>query len=251
MTAIEDKLKQLDVAAGFATRFLAQYLAPAFGARSKSEIDLLVFDGLIQAGILDPGAPIYETARALNITPARVRNLLFNWQLRSTSAAADLRGALIAALQQTRFAKDGTLMSFGIESPLLREEIRARLRRRGVFADASFSQELVRLPVDAFVEFLDDLVDTDTKKALQTILVKDKQLPDRSFRAVATGVLMKLGGKVAGKAGEELAGDLAKGVGEAVFKPAIERATEFLTSLLKHDATAAVGALTADDLTVV
>ena len=211
----------------------------------------MVFDCLVHCGAIEPGASAYETARALNITPTRVRSLLFNWQLRSTSATADIRNELILALQQRRFAKDGTLMSFGIESPLRREEIRARLRRRGVFADASFSQELVRLPVDAFVEFLDDLADGDNKKVLHAILVKDKQLPDRTFKAAATGILMKLGEKVAGKAGEELAGDLAKGVGEAVFKPAIERTTDFLTSLLKHDAKAAVGALTVDDLTVV
>jgi hypothetical protein len=249
MTEIAERLKQDGVAADFAARFLAEYLTPAFGARSKSEIDFLVFECLIRAAVIDPRAPIYDTARLLNITPARVRGLLFNWQLRSTSAAADLRNELIEALQQTRFAKDGTLMSFGIESPLLGEEIRARLRRRGVFADASFSRELVRVPVDAFVEFLDDLVDDDTKTALKAILVKDKQLPDRSFKAVATGILMKLGEKVAGKAGEELAGELVKGAGEAVVKPAIERATAFLTSLLKHDATGAVGSLTADDLT--
>jgi hypothetical protein len=170
MDQIEKWLKQRDVMAEFA-RFLTQYLIPAFGARSKTEIDLLVFGCLIQAGVIDPHAPIYDTARALNITPTRVRNLLFNWQLRSTSAETDLHNELILVLQQTRFAKDGTLMSFGIESPLLREEVRARLRRRGVFADASFSQELVRLPVDAFVEFLDELVDEPTKAELPRILV--------------------------------------------------------------------------------
>lgn len=248
MISLDDKLKHPDVAAGFGSCFLAQYLSPAFGARSKSEIDLLVFDCLVQSGAIDPRAPLYETARMLNITPARVRTLLFNWQLRSTSAAADLHNDLLLALQQTRFVKDGTLMSFGIESPLLREEVRARLRRRGVFADASFSQELVRLPVDAFVEFLDDLVDEDTKKALKAILVRDEQLPDRSFKAIATGVLSRIGEEVAGKVGEELAGDLVEGVGEAVFKPAVERAAGFLASLLRHDAEGAAGALSAGDL---
>jgi hypothetical protein len=62
---------------------------------------------------------------------------------------------------------------------------------------------------------------------------------------------MKLGEKVAGKAGEELAGDLAKSAGEAFFKPAIERATGFLIRLLRHDAAGAIGSLTADDLTIV
>ena len=247
MNQIERKLKDAGVAAKFGSSFAEQYLAPAFGSRSKSEIDLLVFGCLIEAGAIDPRAPVYETARALNITPARVRGLLFNWQLRSTSATTDLRTELISALQKTRFAKDGTLMSFGVESPLLREEVRARLKRRGVFADASFSQELLRLPVEAFVEFLDDLVDETTKKKLQKIMVKDKQLPDHSFKAITIGILTKLGEKAAGKAGEELAGTLVKGAAE-VLKPAIERATSFLTSLLKQDAEGAAASLASDDL---
>jgi hypothetical protein len=37
------------------------------------------------------------------------------------------------------------------------------------------------------------IVDEDTKKQVRTTLVKDKQLPDKSFKALAVGVLAKLG----------------------------------------------------------
>jgi hypothetical protein len=248
MGRIDDRLKDPAVAAAFATKFLGEYLTPAFGARSKSETDLLVFASLVAAGAIDPAGPIYDTARALNITPARARNLLFNWQLRSTDPQADLRAGLIAALQHTRFATDGSLMSFGVESPILREEFRARLKRKGIFADASFSQELLRLPVPAFVDFLDELVDDDTKKALRAILVKGHQLPDTSFKAFATGVLQKLGEKVAGEAGEAVAGAIVKGAGDTVVKPAIERLTGFLTHLLGRDPAGAASLLSEADL---
>src|SRR5579859_4968698 len=114
MTAITEP----EAAKTFATAFVGEYLMPAFGARSKSEIDLLVFTCLIEAGAIDPAAPIYDIARAFNLTPARVRTLIFNWQLRSTAQGFDLRAALVDALRQTRFAKDGTYLTFGIESPL-------------------------------------------------------------------------------------------------------------------------------------
>jgi hypothetical protein len=189
----------------FARTFLTGYLEPAFGARSKSEIDLLVLTSLIAARIIDPDGPIYDIARGLNITPSRVRNLILNWQLRAASNAGDLGPAIVQALQKTRFSRDGTLLVFGIESPLLREEISARLRRKGIFADASFSKELVRLPVDAFVEFIDELLDVGTKDAVKAALVHDKQLPDTSFKALAKGVLTKLGEKFADKAGGAIA----------------------------------------------
>ena len=119
----------------------------------------------------------------------------------------------------------------------------ARLKRKGVFPDAAFSKELVKLPVEAFVEFLDDIVDDRTKKEVRNTLIKDKQLPDTSFKALATGVLAKLGEKVAGEAGKELAGEI---VGK-VAKPAAEKAVGFLTGLLTGDAKGATSKLTKDD----
>jgi hypothetical protein len=209
-------------ASAFARTFLEGYLAPAFGARSKSEIDLLVFSCLINAKLINPEGPIYEIARGLNITPARARGLLLNWQLRS-SPAGDMRQAIVAALQKTRFSADGSLMTFGVESPLLKEEMTSRLRATGVFPDASFSKELVRMRVEAFVEFLDSVLDEEIKKGVKAVLVKDKLLPDRSFKALATGVLKKLGEKVAGESG----GAVAKGT--------VDKVSSFIGGLLNSD----------------
>jgi hypothetical protein len=130
----------------------------------------------VEAKVIDPAMPIYDIARGLNIAPARVRGLLLNWQLRTTKAETDLRRSIVDALKKTRFSKDGTLLTFGVESRLLKEEIAARLKRTGVFPDAAFSKELVKLPVEAFVDFLDEIVDEDTKKEVRTTLVKDKLL---------------------------------------------------------------------------
>jgi hypothetical protein len=136
------------------------------------------------------------------------------------------------ASKKTRFSKDGTLLSFGIENPLVREDIAARLRRRGVFTDASFSRDLIRLPVDAFVEFLDDIVDDETKKQVVKALVHDKQIADKSFKGLAKAVLGKLGEKVADEAGKEIAKDF---VGE-IATPAAQKASGFLTGLVTGDA---------------
>jgi hypothetical protein len=224
----------------FTNAFIAAYLSPAFGARSKAEIDLLVFSCLIEAGAIDPEAPEYDIARALNVTPARIRNLILNWQLRSMPPQGDLRGAIVDALKKTRFSNDGKLLTFGIESPILKEEIIARLKRKGVFPDASFSKELVKLPADAFVEFLDEIVDDETKKQVKATLVKDKQIADTSFKALATGVLVTLGKKAAGEAGGALVDKLTK--------PAAEKAASFLMGLLTGDAKGATKGLGKDDI---
>ena len=243
---IKAAMAKSGAAAKFANAFVPAYLSPAFGSRSKSEIDLLVFSCLIEAGVVTIDGPEYDIARALNITPTRVRTLILNYQLRSTPPELDLQKDIVAALKKTRYSNDGKLLTFGVESPLLREEIAARLKRKGVFPDASFSKELVKLPVEAFVEFLDEIVDDATKKQVKNTLVKDKQLPDISFKALATGVLGKLGEKVAGEAGKEIAGELVGSVG----KPAAEKAIGFLMGLLSGDAKGATKGITKDDFPV-
>ena len=145
----------------FSRKFLEVFAKPAFGAISKTEVDNLVFALLIEVGALDPKSQVYEIARDLNVTPAKARNLLFQWQLRSMGDGNALKDDLIATLRSVRFANEGNLLVFGIESPLLREELRSRLKRMGVYADASFSSEIVRLSVKHFVEFLDASLDKD------------------------------------------------------------------------------------------
>jgi hypothetical protein len=202
-----------------------------------------VFGCLAEVGAIDPNAPIYDLARALNITPARTRSLVLNWQLRTAVQQGDLRPAIVDALKKTRFTKDGTLLAFGVENPLLREEVAARLKRKGVFPDASFSKELVKLPVEAFVEFLDDVLDEETKKQVKTTLVRDKHLPDTSFKALATGVLAKLGEKVAGEVGKEIAGGAVGKLG----KPAAEKLVNFVMGLVAGNANAATKNITKED----
>jgi|GEM_PF-1307211 len=199
----------------FSCKLVKVYATPAFGAISKTEIDNLVFGLLVETGALNPKSQVYEIARDLNVTPAKARNLLFQWQLRSMEDGNNLKDDLISALQSVRFAKDGDYMSFGIESPLLREELRSRLKRIGVYPDASFSSELIRLSVRHFVDFLDNFLDKETKKSLQKQLVKDHHLADKSFKGIAFRVLKGVAKKAAGEVGAELTdlfGDAVKGL---------------------------------------
>jgi hypothetical protein len=240
---IRESLNAAGRGEAFIDAFLEGYLIPAFGARSKSEVDLLVFTALVHGGAVDPERPLYDLARSLNITPARTRTLVLNWQLRSADLARDLTDKLISVLQKTRFGKDGSFLTFGVESPLLREEIIARLKRRGVFADASFQKDLVRLPVDAFVEFFDDLLPIEVKTEVRERLIRDKQLPDKSFKALAIGVLGKLGEKVIGEVAKDLAGGIVEGAGKHLVEPAADRVGAFLTGLLRGDTSKAVDAI--------
>jgi hypothetical protein len=197
-------LEDTDTAKRFCRRFIEVFAVPAFGAISKAEIDNLVFELLIDAKVIKSTSQVFEIARDLNVTPAKARALLFQWQLRNLGGGSALKSDLIAALNSVRFAKDGAFIVFGVESPLLREELRSRLKRMGVYADASFSTEMVRLSVKHFVEFLDAFLDEGEKRKMHGALIKDGQLKDSSFKAVAFRILKGVAKKAAGEVGGEL-----------------------------------------------
>ncbi len=188
----------------FSKNFIETFTTPAFGAISKTEVDNLVFGLLVEVGVLDPKSQVYEIARDLNVTPAKARNLLFQWQLRSMGKGDVLKNDLIEALTSVRFSKDGDLLSFGVESPILREELRSRLKHLRIYADASFSSEIVRISVEHFVEFLDNFLGEFEKKNIRQALLRDNQIEDNTYKAVACRILKGIAEKAADKAGGEL-----------------------------------------------
>lgn len=118
--SIDDLKKHLgrpEIGATFAAAFAERYFAVAFGSTPKSELDQLVFDALIEVEAIDPQGPIYEIARALRITPARARSLLFQHQLRHDDQDLDQR--VLKTLSEAKFSIDDRRLSFGVESPLV------------------------------------------------------------------------------------------------------------------------------------
>jgi hypothetical protein len=201
-------LERPESATAFAAHFVEGYLTPAFGSRTKTEIDFLVFASLVRAGVMDPTSPLHEIARALNVTRGKARSLVLNWQLRSNPGRRDIDRGLRAVLATARFSKDGTLLVFGVENPLLREELDAMLKRLGIFADASFSGELIRLSPSAFVTFLDDFLSVSEKEAARRRLVADGQIPNQSFKAMLGSAIARLAEGVAGEVGKVVVADL-------------------------------------------
>jgi len=200
----------------FSRSFLVSYLEPAFGATSKFEIDLLVFRLMHQCEAIPAGATQYDVARLLQISPIRVRKLTMEMRLRDAALTDEnLRGQIIKCLTRSKFTKDGSQIRFGVEDPLLREDIAARLKKVGATADSSFNREIVRIQIDAFVDFLDSLMPEDRKKTVQAALRK-AGVEEKGLRGVLRGAIGKLGEKLAGKAGEVAADEIGDLVGPAI-----------------------------------
>lgn len=196
----------------FATGFAEAYFGQAFGVLPKSEIDLLVFRLLIETKVIDPDGSVFAIARALNVTPAKARSLLFQYQLRHIDEAA-VDAAVLRSLAAARFSVDDRRLSFGIESPLARATVDGRLKAAGVYADISLSGDILRVPLDQFDVFVTMLIGDERAKELEKALRKDDHLKEGSFRvwlkkygaAAATGA--------AGAAGKEGFSQVFTGIG--------------------------------------
>lgn len=211
----EDLLKFFDdekIAASFARGFLKAILVPALGVLPKTEIDLLVFSLLVEAGGIDPNGPIFTIARMLNITPAKARSLIFQYQLRHVGEA-DTDRAVLTTLAKARYWKEGSNLAFGVESPLVRAAITARMRERGVFADISLSGDILKVSPDQFGEVLAALLPGELAKALAKKLKK---------QGVNEGEVRKL----VKDYGSKIAEDFIKDEGKGLLKDLLENVWE-------------------------
>lgn len=200
----------------FARGFLERYLTPAFGSLTKSELDLLVFSLLHEVGYFRPSDSQYDIARRLRVTPMRVRSLTMQMQLRDTTQTeSSLVGRIVDCLSTARFVKDGAMISFGVEDPLLAADIAARLKALGAITDSSFNREIVKVPRDAFADLVSALLPADRREVVRKALVQ-AGVPDGSWKGVLRGALAKVAEKVAGAAGEEVVKEVQDLAGPAI-----------------------------------
>ena len=156
------------------TEFFEFYTTPAFGARSKSEIDLKVFELLGKCGYIDDD--YYNVSRKLKITPTRAKNLILNAKLRAESQlnTEEMYNHFLEKIKELGYktdSKNNSIIIFSLPDILLREYLKFKLRTVGKIWDSSFNSELVRVSVD---DFLDIVSDADLKRKIKRQDVRNK-----------------------------------------------------------------------------
>lgn len=226
MNSIIEKLEKCDakeVKRAF-KELLNDYLTPAYGSISKRDFDILLFSELQKLKIIGKNPEIYEIVSDLKVTRAKARNLLYETKLRQTSTA-DLDEELKQLLKKPTFLKDNDKICIEIDNPYLIDYLRARLRRLNHITDGSFSQELVRLPPDAFLDLFDSCLPEESKEEIKRVFVGLGAINDHSFKGIMKGVLKNIGKRVAGGAGDILV--------ENYLGPIIDGSVDALGELFK------------------
>ena len=120
-------------------------------------------------------------ARALNVTPAKARSLLFQYQLRNVSEAQTDHAVMIA-LTTSRYRKEGDNLAFGVASPLVKAAIMAKMQDGGVFADVSLTGDILKVDPGQFGAVISSLLSDDQAKRLVEHLKKKKVLDEGALR---------------------------------------------------------------------
>ena len=195
---------------------LRDYLTPAFGSISKRDFDILLFMKLQNLGVIDKSPEIYELVSELKVTRAKARNLLYEAKLRA-STSEDLDGELKELLVNPIFLKDHDKIGIEIGNPYLIDHLRFKLKKLNHITDGSFSPELVKLTVDAYISIFESYLPETSKQEVLDSLIEIGAASDTSFSGVLTTILKKLGTKVADEAG----GQVAESIG-GYLKPIID-----------------------------
>src|SRR5665213_782473 len=144
-------------------------LTPAFGAFTKRELELIVFDALIQVGFLSEPPTVYQVMQKLRVTRNRARSLIFDRDVRRHSNE-QLDDLARQALKHPLLQAQGYAVALDIENPLLADHIRETLRALGHATDGSFSPSLVKLSDDAAAALVEHYISpADRDKVLNAL----------------------------------------------------------------------------------
>ncbi len=180
--------------------FIDEYKKPVFGVLPKKQIDILVVDMMLEIGLLPKRPAIFDLVHKLKITQAKAQSLIYELGLRKLGVGS-LQDDLVDTLFiKSNIQRQGDLVCFDIENPLLIDYLRERLRGLKHTLDKSFSPTLVKLSIDALAALMDSMVsDSDKERYLADF--QKRNVPVATFHNLMKGAALKFIEKYAGKEG--------------------------------------------------
>jgi len=185
---------------------LERYTQPAFGSMPKRETDILMFEVMRALELLPKESSVYDLMTKLNITRTKASQLLFDTDIRKVSDdPGRLNDKVIEALCSGRFHKDSDkYFCLEVEAPLVNAHLKEEVRKLGHISDSSFNTSIIRLPLDAVVDVVSNLVPDDQEEQVRVALEKAGAQKALTFRSVLKSSLKALGKKYVGEAADQL-----------------------------------------------
>jgi hypothetical protein len=207
---------------------IGSYMRPVFGALPKREIDLIFLQSLEDLGGISKNPQLFEIIRNLKVTRTKARSLHYEKGLRQMDLN-DLEKAATETLKRPILQKQGALFVLQIEDPLVSDYLRNECQKLGHATDSSFSPSLMKLSIDAYVALIERRLSKEDQRVVEKALV-EAGAPDVSFKGVVRSVLVNLGKRAVGEAGQSIAEGLSDFI-TALLKPTHRRVHDAYANL--------------------
>lgn len=174
-----------------AARILGEFaeflFRPAFGAQSKREIELKVFELLYGERIATGGIRIGEIAEQLGVPRSRARNLVLESRSRRMAQATAQEREEILRRAVLKWPAHGLEMDQDrfkvlVEDPFVRDVLKTYSYARGIVLDRALSSDLVALSWPTYERLLTHLtslpssdIDIFAAEARRSLMVDEKQ----------------------------------------------------------------------------
>jgi hypothetical protein len=186
---------------------LTQHLKPAFGASKALDHELAAIAAMQIIGYLPNYPTEYELITQLRVTKAKARSLIYQLELRAITGQDEIEARVKLALRSPRLVKDGEKYLLEIDSPLVLDALRHRLRHLNHVADSSFQPALVKLSAKALVALIEHYIPSGERHAVEAILRK-AGIQGSDLRSLLVAMLQVAGKKIAGEVGGQVVENL-------------------------------------------
>ena len=135
----------------FADLFLAKFLENGFGTTTKRELEIYVLHLLLLDGQFNNNGEIdfHEISLALKITEAKVRNLIYEAELKY-GKTLDFTASLIEIIENERYEAEAGKIKFSVQNPFVKQAFEYQIRQLNGISDGSFSKNIVAIKVATF-----------------------------------------------------------------------------------------------------
>lgn len=180
---------------------IERYTEPTFGSLTKKETDIMIFRALQDLGLIGNYPDVYDVMSKLKVTRAKARTLIAESSLRRSSDE-DLKQELTKLLESESILVADNKICLEIENPMLMDFLRAELKKNKYITDGSFSPEIVKLSVPAYLRICKDYALNHYNKLLA--LLNENGISTTSdaydiIKDILVTIVTTAGGPIAGK----------------------------------------------------
>lgn len=202
---------------------LQAHAMPVFGAAKTVEHEIAAIRALQRLGLISSSPDEFELVFGLRVTKAKARSLIYQMALRDSANSVGSDQSLRDLISRALVAMDGDKVLIEVSQPLLMDALRQRIRALGYVSDGSYSGSIARIQIPAMAALVKGLIPEAERNEVLAQL-KRQGMPGDDLQSVLTGLLRKMGMKLAGHVGDEIMG----------------RASDYLCTLVSENSASAL-----------